>query len=192
MKERDFNYDILPEIKNRWSPRAFDPERKVSAEDLDAIFDAARFAPSCFNEQPWQFLVSRDDKTRQAILGCLAESNQTWAKNAPVLAIAMAKSRFDHNDKENRWHQFDTGTSWGYLTLEAEKRGLITHGMGGFSVDKVRETFGVPENITIIAAIAIGYYGGKEDLPAELKSRERPQGRKALDEMYFTPEKVDA
>jgi len=188
MKNRDFDYDVLPEIKTRWSPRAFDPNRPVADEDLSAIFEAARYAPSCFNEQPWLFLVSRDEETRNKIFDCLTESNQKWAKNAPVLAIMMGKSTFAHNQKNNRWHQFDTGTSWGYLTLEAERRGLITHGMGGFSVDKVRETFKVPEEITIIAALAIGYYGDKDQLPAELKAREFPQPRKPLAEMFFVPE----
>lgn len=188
MKNRDFDYDVLPEITTRWSPRAFDPDRQVEADDLAAIFEAARYAPSCFNEQPWLFIVSRDEATRQKILDCLTESNQKWAKNAPVLAIMMGKNTFAHNDKDNRWHQFDTGTSWGYLSLEAERRGLITHGMGGFSVDKVRETFKVPEEITIIAALAIGYYGDKDQLPAEIKAREFPQPRKPLTEMFFVPE----
>lgn len=188
MKNRDFDYDVLPEIQTRWSPRAFDPNRPVADEDLSAIFEAARYAPSCFNEQPWLYLVSRDEETRRKILDCLTESNRKWTKNAPVLVIMMSKSTFAHNQKKNRWHQFDTGTSWGYLTLEAERRGLITHGMGGFSVDKVRETFKVPEDITIIAALAIGYYGDKDQLPAEIKAREFPQPRKPLADMFFVPE----
>lgn len=185
MSERTYNYDIDDAIKNRWSTRAFDKTKPVPEDELLAIFEAARYAPSCFNEQPWQFIVSRDEVTRQKILHCLTEKNQAWAGNAPVLAVILAKQNFAYNNQQNRWHQFDTGTSWGYLSLEAERRGLITHAMAGISADKVREAFDVPDDISVIAGLAIGYSGGFNDLSESDQAREKPATRKPLENLFY-------
>lgn len=185
MENRVFDYDVLPEIRNHWSPRAFDPDRLVAEDDLMALFEAARYAPSCFNEQPWRYIVARTAEERAKLCSVLSASNQEWASKAPVLLLILASQTFSQTGKPNRWHQFDTGTSWGYLTLEAQRRGLITHGMGGFSVDRARETFHIPEEYSIIAAVAVGYYGDKADLSLKDQEREHPSPRKSIAEIIF-------
>ena len=189
MLNRDFTYDVLDVIQTRWSPRALDPNRKIKKDDLLAILEAASYAPSCFNEQPWEYIVGNDDEDREKILDILNDKNRAWAKNAPVLMIAVARKNFAYNDKPNPWHQFDTGTSWGFLSLEAQKRGIHTHGMAGFSKDKVREVFDVPEDYTVIAAIAMGYYGDKSTLSPDQQEKEYPQPRKPIAEMIFNRKK---
>lgn len=175
----------MEEIQNRWSPRAFDRSKPVSQEDLNAVLEAASYAPSCFNEQPWAYVVGNDDADRDKIEQALFDKNREWAKNAPVLMIVLAKNTFAHNGNKNMWNQFDSGTSWGYLTLEAEKRGLQTHGMAGYDRDKARELFSIPEEYDLLAAVAMGYYGDKDQLSDELKERENPSPRKGLDEVIF-------
>lgn len=188
MKDRVFHYDVLTEIQERWSPRAFDRDKPVAQEDLMAMLEAASYAPSCYNEQPWVYVVGNDDEEHDKILGVLNEANQVWAKNAPVLLLILARKTFLRNQKENRWHAFDTGTAWGYLSLEAKKRGLDTHAMGGFSVEKAREVFQIPEDYSILVAVAVGYRAGKEVLPAGLQAMEFPSNRKLLEELIFHQE----
>jgi len=183
MENRNLRYDIMPEIAAHWSPRAFDENQPVADDDLFALFEAARIAPSCFNEQPWRFIVARSPESRQKLTACLSANNQLWAGKAPVLTVILAKANFSHNGKPNRWHTFDTGTAWGYLSLEAQHRGLITHPMGGFSVELVREAFLVPEDYSIVAVAAIGYYGNRDNLLPQFQERERPNPRKPIDEI---------
>lgn len=188
MENRSFTYDVLKEIQNRWSPRAFDAQKEVSREDLMALMEAARYAPSCMNEQPWSYIVGQRGSTVFAgIEAALSDSNVEWAANASALMVILSKEQFSHNERSNRWHLFDAGTSWGYLSLEAQKRGLITHAMGGFAADQIRTTFAVPNGVAVIAAVAIGYYGRREDLSEALAAREKPSPRKPLDEMLFVP-----
>jgi len=179
--KRQFKYNIMQEIKDRWSPRAFSPE-KIPEEDLQAIMEAASYAPSCFNEQPWRFLLASEDKELEIMHSLLTEKNYRWAKNAPVLILVIAHRYFAYNNKENRWHQFDSGTAWGYLSLEAQKRGFITHGMGGFRRKKTRETLNISEDYEIIAVIAVGKMGNKEDLEDEFKKEESPNTRRPLED----------
>lgn len=188
MSTRTFDYEILKEVKDRWSPRAFDPERSVSEEDLMGVMEAARYAPSCFNEQPWHYIVAmKGEKAYSQILDALAEANQEWASQAPVLMIITSKKQFAKNNKDNRWHLFDAGTSWGFLSLEANRRGLQTHAMAGFSVDRIREALELDEGISIIAAVAMGYYGNKEDLNPALQKKEAPGLRKSIKEIMNRP-----
>jgi len=179
--KRQFKYNIMQEIKDRWSPRAFSPE-KIPEEDLQAIMEAASYAPSCFNEQPWRFLLASEDKELEIMHSLLTEKNYRWAKNAPVLILVIAHRYFAYNNKENRWHQFDSGTAWGYLSLEAQKRGFITHGMGGFRRKKTRETLNISEDYEIIAVIAVGKMGNKENLEDEFKKEESPNTRRPLED----------
>ena len=179
--KRQFKYNIMQEIKDRWSPRAFSPE-KIPEEDLQAIMEAASYAPSCFNEQPWRFLLASEDKELEIMHSLLTEKNYRWAKNAPVLILVIAHRYFAYNNKENRWHQFDSGTAWGYLSLEAQKRGFITHGMGGFRRKKTRETLNISEDYEIIAVVAVGKMGNKEDLEEEFKKEESPNTRRPLED----------
>jgi len=183
MDNRNMRYEVLPEIAAHWSPRAFDESRPVAEDDLLALFDAARCAPSCFNEQPWRFIVARSPEPKQRLTACLTERNQLWAGKAPVLLVILAKVNFSHNSKPNRWHAFDTGTAWGYLSLEAQHRGLITHAMGGFSVEQVRTAFLVPEDYSIMTVVAIGYYGSKDNLHPQFVEKERPNPRNPIDEI---------
>lgn len=182
--ERQFNYDIMPEIKDRWSMRAFS-EEKIDKEEIMAIIEAARYAPSCFNEQPWRFVIADDDESLKKMRGVLVESNQLWANAAPVLIAILAKKTFAYNSKDNFWHMFDTGTAWGYLTLEAQRRGLATHAMGGFRRAALREAFEVSDEYEIICVVALGKPGEKENLPDSLKAREKPDIRKDTKELLL-------
>lgn len=185
MENRNYNYDILKVIQERWSPRAFDPHKKVLREDLYALIEAARYAPSCFNEQPWRFLIAEDEERKALVIGALTPSNQEWAVHAPVLMVIAAVPTFSQSGKQNRWHQFDTGTAWGYLTLEAQKRGLITHAMGGFNVDVMRTNFNLPDDLSIMAVVAIGYMGSAERLSDKNKEKEKPNHRKPIGELLI-------
>lgn len=173
--ERQFNYDIMKVIKERWSPREFSNE-KVPIEDLKAMFEAARYAPSCFNEQPWKYIVAYENDDVEILRDLLMEGN-SWAKKAPVLVIAISKNIFKRNNKKNNYNKFDTGTSWGFLSLEAKRRGYDTHGMAGFSKKKARDILNIPEDYDIIAMIAIGKI---------IKSgNEKPNTRKSLEEVMI-------
>lgn len=190
MQNRSFKYELLPEIMNHWSPRAYDPERAVADDDVRAMLDAARHAPSCMNEQPWQYIVAGSETDRQKLIEVLGQGNQEWAFRAPLLMLILSRKHFAGNGRENRWHLFDAGTSWGYLQLEAQRRGLITHAMGGFDVDKAREAFAIPDEYSVIAALAIGYYGNPDDLSPKNKEREHPHPRKLIEEMFFNAQDI--
>ena len=183
--QRKFNYDIMPEIKTRWSPRAFS-EEKVSREDLLPLFEAARYAPSCFNEQPWRYILALADDDLETMRAILTSDNRLWAGKAPALVLILAHNLFAYNDKDNYWHMFDAGTAWGFLSLEAERRGLITHAMGGFSRKKARESFTIPEEYTVIAVVAIGKMGDKAELPKKFLEKERPETRNPLEEVFVS------
>lgn len=180
---RDYKYDILQEIKDRWSPRAFS-EQAVSEEDIEAVFDAARFAQSCFNEQPWRYLVAKRQEELEILRSVLNEKNRLWAKKAPVLFLVLAHKNFEYNGKPNPYNKFDAGTSWGFLSLEATKRGLETHGMAGFDKNDAKEKLNIPDEYDIIALVAMGKLGDKEELPLdEFKEKEHPDSRKPLEEI---------
>jgi len=183
---RDFNFEIMEEIKTRWSTRAFSGE-KIEKESLLPLFEAARYAPSCFNEQPWRFILAVEEDERADILETLAPGNQLWAKKASALVIILVDTKFSRNSKNNRWAKFDTGTAWGYLSLEAERQGFIAHPMGGFSMEKVIEKYQIPESLYPLAVVAIGKRGNPDDLPEEIKNMEHPGTRKKLDQTLFSP-----
>lgn len=176
-------YQIHPLILNRWSPRSF-MERPVAEPDLLAVLEAAHWAPSSSNEQPWRFIVCRGLEDRQRLLTCLNPSNREWAVRAPVLMVVLSNPVFMDKGKPNRWAAFDSGTAWGFLALEARHRGLITHAMGGFSQDQVRETFQVPLEWGIHAVVALGYRGPAEALSEYDQERERPSLRKPLGTLW--------
>jgi nitroreductase len=184
MNERRFGSDIMQEIKERWSPRAFSNE-KISDDDLSAILEAARYAPSCFNEQPWKFIVAEEADELVKMLNILAPQNQEWAKNAAILILVLSKKTFEANGKENYWHMFDAGTTLGYLSLEAQRRGLITHAMGGFSKEKAAEVYNISNEYSILAVVAVGKYGNFDELFDNIKEREQPGTRKELKEIII-------
>lgn len=181
---RTFNYDIMPEIKQRWSARAFSAER-IEKDEIYALLEAARYAPSCFNEQPWRFLIADDEETLGKMRGILTPKNQRWANKAPVLILIASKKTFEYDGGKNYWNMFDAGTAWGYLSLEAQKRGLIAHAMGGFDREKARSVFHLADDLNIITVIAAGRYGSIESLSDDLREQEFPQTREEIKDLLL-------
>ena len=174
-------------IRRRWSPRAFS-SRPVEREKLLSVLEAARWAPSSFNGQPWSFLVATKDDPAEfdRMLSCLVPQNQVWAKAAPVLMISVAKPHFEHNGKPNRHAWYDTGQAVAFLTLQATALDLGVHQMAGFSADKARELYAIPETAEPASAIALGYPGDPNSLDEKLRERELAPGkRKPLKEFVF-------
>jgi len=179
---------VLSVFHTRWSPRSF-TDREVSPADLAKVFEAARWAASSFNEQPWRFLVgTRGSEAYKKIFDSLMPFNQMWAKSAPVLILGTAKTKFSHNDSPNRVAMYDLGAAASYLTLEASALGIATHQMGGFDPDAARKAFGIPEDYLFGSVIALGYQGEPEALPNEqFKAQEvAPRTRKPLTEFVFS------
>jgi nitroreductase len=186
-KPAQTQYPIHELIKNRWSPRAFSP-RPVEREKLLALFEAARWAASSRNEQPWSFIVAtRDDEAGfDKALGCVREGNARWARNAGVLLFSLAKRSFEPDDDPNRFAFHDVGLAVANLIIQATALGLYTHQMAGIYRDKVREVYQIPETHDVVAGIALGYYGELEQLPGDLQEREvAPRKRKPLTEFVF-------
>jgi nitroreductase len=181
-------YPVHEAIQKRWSPRAFSSQ-PVDAHTLRSLFEAARWAPSSSNEQPWAFLVAtKDDKEGyEKLLSTLVEFNQGWAKHAPVLGIAVSRTHFAKNGTPNRNAFYDTGAAMSHLTAEATHRDLFVHQMGGFDAHKAKEIFGIPEGWEPIAAFAIGYGGDPHSLPDVLRERElSPRVRKPISEFVMS------
>src|SRR5436305_7136247 len=181
-KPAQTDYPIEEILKRRWSPRAFS-DRMVEPEKLQSLFEAARWAPSSFNEQPWSFIIATKQKPEEhaRLLGCLVEKNQQWAQLAPVLMVSVAKLNFEKTSKPNRHAFHDVGLAMGSLLVEATALGLFVHQMAGFSVDKVREAYQVPEGFEPVAAIAIGYQAEPEALPEIFREQETgPRKRKPI------------
>lgn len=187
IKKANTEYNIHPLITNRWSPRAFLPDKEVSREQLLKLFDAARWAPSSFNEQPWRFIVGRKgEENYDKIFETLVEFNQQWTKNAPVLLLACGKRTFSKNGKDNRHYRYDTGAAMTTLAFQATADGLFIHQMAGFKPDKAREIFNIPEDYEAIAACAIGYKGDPDMLEDKNKESETTErSRKSLEEIVF-------
>src|SRR5260370_42220199 len=175
-------------IRNRWSPRAFS-DKPVPLDVLRSLFEAARWAASSYNEQPWTFLVATKDAPENfaKMLSVLVEFNAGWAKHAPVLTLAVAELAFHHNGSPNRNAFYDVGAASAQLTLEANSRGLLVHQMAGYDGAKARKVFEIPAGWEPIAAIAIGYPARPESLPQPLRERElAPRTRKRLSEFVMT------
>jgi nitroreductase len=176
-------------IQARWSPRAFDANRPVNHDDLLALLEAAHWAPSCFNGQPWRFVVcdkATDDAGWQNAFVTLAEKNQRWAKNAPVLILAVAMDNFSHNGQPNRWAMYDTGAASLGLSLQATALGLIVHQMGGFDAEKARKVFHLPDDCKAMAMMAVGYQADVDVLDDDFKDAESgPRSRASLSEQFY-------
>lgn len=176
-------------IQARWSPRAFDPDRQVSRDDLLALLEAARWAPSCFNDQPWRFIVCdkvADETSWQHAFTMLAEKNRLWAKNAPVLMLAVAMESFNHNGQPNRWSMYDTGAASASMCLQAVALGMCIHQMGGFDAEKAREVFNLPGDCRPMAMMAVGYQAEADVLDDDFKETElAARSRAALDERFY-------
>ena len=175
-------------VRHRWSPRAFS-EKIVPPEVLRSLFEAARWAPSSSNVQPWAYIVgTKDEKENfEKVLSTLVEFNQGWAKNAPVLAVSVAQVKNAKDGAPNRWAFHDVGSASAQLTTEASSRGLYVHQMAGLDPEKARKVFQIPEGWEAVAAMAIGYPGDPATLPEKLRERElAPRTRKPLSEFVMT------
>jgi nitroreductase len=178
---------------NRWSPRGMSGD-EISRDLLFSLFEAARWAPSSNNNQPWRFIYARRNTDYWPIFfDLLTEQNKIWAKNASVLIVVISKKTFDYNEKPARTHSYDAGAAWENLALQGSLMALVIHGMQGFDYDRARSSLNIPDVFQVEAMIAIGKPGVKEDLPESLQKRELPSPRKRLSEIVmegnFTPEK---
>ena len=178
-------HPILPVIASRWSPVAFS-SRPVEEEALLSLFEAARWAPSCNNVQPWSFLVGhKGSESYDKMADCLAEGN-AWAKKAPVLVLPVANMLFPVNGKPNRTAMYDAGMAVGNLLAQATADGLIVHQMAGYNVEQAREILEIPADHEPLAMMAIGYYGDHATLDEKNRLREeKPRERKAVSEFVF-------
>jgi nitroreductase len=186
-KHAETEHPISEVMAKRWSPYCFS-KKMISKEDLCSLFEAARWAASSYNEQPWSYIVATRERNDEfeRLLSCLVEANQRWAESAPVLALGVASLNFSRNGKPNRAAIHDLGQASFSLALEATARGLFVHQMIGILPDKARELYAIPEGHEPMTAIAIGYIGDPKDFPHELQERDanrRP--RKAIREFVF-------
>ena len=187
-KPAQTGFPIHDLLRRRWSPRAFS-DRPVEPQKLRSLLEAARRAPSSYNEQPWAYLVAtREDPEEHArMLSVLVEGNMAWAQRAPVLMLSLARLHFERNGKPNRHAFHDVGLATAQLVTQATALGLVVHQMAGFHAEKARELFGIPEDWEPVAAIALGYPGEPESLPESLRQREfAPRTRKPLEQFIFT------
>lgn len=181
------DFPLEPVIARRWSPRAYEPDRPVADTDLRTCLEAARWAPSCFNEQPWRFLVfdHRDPEAQAKAHDCLSEGN-AWAKRAPVLILSVAKLTFTHNGKPNRHAAYDVGAATVSLALQATALGMFAHQMAGFDSAKARAAFAIPDDYEPMAMMALGYSGKVEALPERQRASElAPRSRRPMAEIAF-------
>jgi nitroreductase len=175
-------------LRKRWSPRAF-ANRPVEGEKLLSLLEAARWAPSSFNEQPWAFIFATHEQPAEyaRVLSCLVEFNQSWAKAAPVLLLGVAHLVFERNQQPNRHAAYDLGAAAANLTFQATAMGLFVHQMAGILPEKARAEFHIPEGWDVMTGIAVGYPGDTNSLPDELRKRETsPRTRKPLASFMFT------
>lgn len=185
LKVRKNDRNIHPLILGRWSPRAMSGEL-VSDDDLFALFEAARWAPSSYNNQPWRFLYGKKGTEAWPLFfDLLVDFNKQWVKNAAVLLLIASETFFSHNHKPSKSHSFDTGAAWMSLALEACHRGLVVHGMEGFDYEKARAVLQLPSSMQPEAMIAIGKPGKKEMLIGSLQEKEMPSTRRPISSFVF-------
>ncbi len=190
-KTADPDHSILPLFAERWSPRAF-ADRPVESRKIRRMLEAARWTMSSYNEQPWRYVVASrhdDPETYEAVLNGLAEGNQSWAKNAPVLMLSFYKTTFSKNERPNRSAKHDVGAASAALTFQATAMDLYVHQMAGIRKDVIRNTFDVPDDVEPMAGLAVGYLGDPEILSDKMQKSERsPRTRKPLDDFAFGAE----
>lgn len=188
-KPADTEQAIEKVIAERWSGRAYDPTIAVSDQQITALCEAARWAPSCFGDEPWRFIIwnkHQDEASWQQVLECLAEGNQQWAKNSSLLILAASVKTFSHNDSDNRWSGYDTGAASISLCLQATALGLLSHQMGGFDADKIKNTFGLPDDLQCWAMIAVGHPAPLDSLNEQQLERElTARKRRPLTELFY-------
>lgn len=185
MSKRTSDHPIQDLVLNRWSPRSFSSEG-ISLEQLNCLFEAARWAPSASNTQPWRFAYAlRGDAHWNAFVDFLVPANQRWAQHAAALVVIVSKNRALKRDSKEyaplKNHAFDTGSAWANFALQAHSMSLITHAMGGYDTAKVEAYLKVPEGYSVQACVAVGKQGPKEALPEDLQAREAPSGRSPVE-----------
>lgn len=187
-KETPINHPIEEILQKRWSPNGFSSE-KIDQETINSLFEAARWAPSAFNEQPWRYIYATQDSPEQfeKISKLLMDGN-SWAKNAFILVLICAHKKLAYNNKDNSHYKYDTGAATQNINIQAASLGLVTHEMAGFFTDKAIETYKLPEEIEPIAMMAIGKYD-PSNLSDDLKQREsKPRTRNPIEEFVFKGE----
>jgi nitroreductase len=182
---RKADHPINPLLLNRWSPRAMSGE-SLSDTVLLSLFEAARWAPSSANNQPWRFLYAKRDTPHwDKFFNLLVEGNQLWCVNAAVLGVIVSLKVFEKNNKPSVTHSFDAGAAWENLALEGNSRDLVVHGMEGFDYKAARKALNVPDEFDVLAMFAVGKKAPKESLPPDLQKREQPSSRKKVEEFAF-------
>jgi nitroreductase len=185
LSERDTLHSVKDFILGRWSPRAMNGEI-LSEEELMTLFDAARWAPSAYNEQPWRFIyANRETPEWNKLNGLLVDFNQEWCETASTLVVICSTNTFKLNDKPNPTHSFDTGAAWMALALQGASMGLVVHGMSGFDYEKARTELSIPDNVTVEAMFAIGKPAPKESLEGKLLEMENPSDRNPIDDFLM-------
>lgn len=186
-KKANTEYDVHDIIQERWSPRSFS-DREVKPELIRKLFDAARWAPSSYNEQPWRFIYARKEEPEQfdKLYRVMGEFNQNWAGDAPMLILTIAKKKFSDTNKPNRVAKYDVGAAMSYFTFEATRHDLYVHQMAGINQEKAREIFDIPEGYKALTMAAVGYIGDPDNLDGDLKETEvSKRTRKDIDEIAF-------
>jgi nitroreductase len=178
-------YPVNRLIRERWSPRAF-ADRPVDRQAIGSLLEAARWAASCYNEQPWLFALARREDTREfeRMLACLVPGNQAWARNAPLLMLSFARTTFAATGQPNRHAFHDVGAATAQMALQATAFGLAVHAMAGIDLERIRTDYKLPEGVEPVAAIAAGWPGDPGTLPERQRARETvPRSRKSLEEI---------
>lgn len=180
--ERHPEYPIEKLFIRRWSPRSLSGQ-PLTEQELMTLFEAARWAPSTYNEQEWRFLYARRESPHwQTFFDLLMDANKAWCRNAAVLVVVLARKTFTRNGKPNPVHLFDTGSAWENLALQATAMGIVSHGMAGFDFEQARSVLRVPDEYAVAAMFALGRPGNPDDLPPELRERETITGRRPVRE----------
>jgi nitroreductase len=176
------DFPIEPLLVDRWSPRGMSGE-EISHQELMALFEAARWAPSSFNAQQWRALYARRNTDQwQVFFDLLVEANKAWAKNAAVLILFISRQHFEYNNEPSITHSYDAGASWENFALQGCRQGLVVHGMEGFDYDRARTELRISEEYTVEAMAAVGRPAPKEVLPQKLQARETPTPRRKIED----------
>lgn len=180
------HYSLTEILKKRWSPRGYS-DRPVSDEQIAALLEAARWAPSANNEQPWRFVIGKNgDEKFGKMLGAMSDWNKRWVQHVPVLVLNLAKKEFSYKEEVNPTAEYDLGQAVFAMAIKAVDLGLVAHQMSGFDHDQVVKNLGIPEGYEAVSAIAFGYLGDDSKLPDDLKrSEKRERIRKSIDDLLF-------
>jgi nitroreductase len=185
LKLRKPGHGVDPIFPSRWSPRAMSGEA-ISEGELMKLFEAARWAPSAYNAQPWRFIYARrDTKHWDGLFNLMGDFNKSWTRDAAALVVMISRKTFEYNGRPSVTHSFDAGSAWMSLALQGSIMGLVVHGMEGFDYDRARKDLGVPDDFQVEAMAAIGKPGDPKNLPHEIRERESPSGRKTISEVAF-------